>query len=102
MEMVPYTGKRPSVQQPLEEDWEYEGVVILVPDEHMDDILDKIESWFDDRDEIILVDNVTSAKGGNGIVILEWEGVRIDPLFLKILYDEERVSDYAVYLRGEL
>lgn len=97
MELVPYRGKRPSIQRSLE-DGQSQGVVITVLDEHADFILDKIEAWFEDRNEILLVDHCTTEKHGMVHIILEWEEVEIDPLFLAILRDEEMIDDFAVYL----
>ncbi len=99
MELVPYRGSRPSVVVPLEEG-RYQGVVISVAEEHADFVLGKIEAWFEERDEIIFVDHCTSAKQGLVYIILEWEEVQIDPLFLAILRDEEMIEDYGVYLRN--
>src|ERR1700744_748970 len=71
-----------------------QGVVFSIAPEQLDWIISTIESWFDGRDEIILVDHGLSDKKGIGTVILEWEGFEIDPLFLAILRDEELVFDY--------
>jgi hypothetical protein len=101
MEMVPYTGNRPANQQRLESTNAYECVVILVPDEHFDHIMRKIEAWFDDRDEIIFVGSGEMVKSDTSYIILEWEGVKVDPLFLKILSEEDMIEDYACYGRDE-
>ena len=78
-----------------------QGVMFIVEPNQLEWIINKIEGWFDERDEIILIDYGISDKQGTGVVILEWEYVEIDPLFLAILRDEELVIDYAVYNRSE-
>jgi hypothetical protein len=98
MELVPYTGKRPSVQQQLEPGV-HQGVVIFVSQGHGQMIMEKIDAWFEERDEIILVDSGETMKTKTGFIILEWEEVEVDPLFLKILENEEVIEDYTVYTR---
>lgn len=78
-----------------------QGVVFTVEPEELDWIIERIENWFDERDEILLVDHGQSDKLEVGIVILEWEGVEVDPLFLAILRDDDLVLDYCVYDRPE-
>ena|SRR5712672_952159 len=78
-----------------------QGVHFTVPTEHREWILEKIESWFDGRNEIVLVDTGISSKQGLGYIILEWEYREIDRLFLAILRDDELVDDYCVYERSE-
>lgn len=78
-----------------------QGVVFIVEPDQLEWLIDKIEGWFDERDEIVLVDQGLSEKQGIGTVIMEWEGFEIDPLFLAILRDDEMVFDYAVYTRPE-
>jgi hypothetical protein len=78
-----------------------QGVIFIVEPDQLDWLISKIESWFEDRDEIILVDHGLSDKKGIGTVIMEWEGFEIDQLFLAILRDDEMVFDYAVYTRPE-
>lgn len=100
MELIPYTGKRPRAQQPLEAG-AHQGVVILVSREHSQMIMDKIEAWFEERDEIIFVGSGQTAKARTSFIFLEWEEVEIDPLFIKILQNEEMIEDYIVYTREE-
>jgi hypothetical protein len=78
-----------------------QGVIFTIEPDQLEWIISKIEGWFEDRDEIVLVDHGLSDKREVGTVIMEWEGYEIDPLFLAILRDEELVSDYAVYTRPE-
>ena len=78
-----------------------QGVIFLIEADQLDLIISKIEGWFDERDEIVLVDYGQSDKKGIGTVILEWEGFEIDTLFLAILRDDDLVFDYAVYTRPE-
>ena len=79
----------------------YQGVHFTVEASQIDWILEKIERWFDTRDEIILVDAGVTEKAGDGFITLEWDGCQIDPLFLAILRDEPFVQDFAVYQRNE-
>lgn len=79
---------------------QYQGVHFTMQAEQQEWVLEKIESWFADRDEIILVDSGTTSKGNLGYICMEWDGCQIDPLFLAILRDEDFVSDFAVYTRS--
>ena len=76
-----------------------QGIVILVAQGHLQMILDKIDIWFEDRDEILFIGSGQTKKAETGFVILEWEEVEIDPLFLKILQNEDMIEDYTVYTR---
>lgn len=100
-QLVPYsfnTAVLPPAQQGNElPPGRFQGVHFTVSTE-IDFLLGKIEQWFEDRDEVILVDNGTTAKG-LGFIILEWEGYEIDRLFLRILENEETVEDFTVYTR---
>lgn len=77
----------------------FHGVHFTLPAEHRDWLLAKIERWFATRAEVILVDTGVTAKDERGYIILEWEGVQIDPLFLAILHEDDLIDDYSVYLR---
>ncbi len=61
-------------------------------------LLDRIRRWFSERDEVILVDHGTTAKG-LGFVVMEWDGYAIDPLFVAILTHEDFVDDFSIYTR---
>ena len=63
-------------------------------------IVEKLDKWFEDRNDISLVDQGETAAG-NSFVVLEWAGIEIDPLFLKILEHDESVIDYSTYYREE-
>jgi hypothetical protein len=80
----------------------FQGVYFSIHPDQLEWIIGKIENWFADRDEIVLIDYGISDKQEVGIVILEWDGFEIDPLFLAILRDEEVVTDYCVYNRPEV
>jgi len=75
----------------------FQGVHFTVATD-IDFLLGKIEQWFEDRHEVILVDSGTTAQG-LGFIILEWEEREIDQLFLAILSNEESVEDFTVYTR---
>jgi hypothetical protein len=79
---------------------QYQAVHFTVPSEQLAWYLEKIEVWFDDRDEVILVGSGISLEG-EGFIVMEWEECEIDPLFLKILQHEDVVSDVCVYTRSE-
>lgn len=76
-----------------------QGVYIVLHPNVLDDIVGKIEQWFDTRPEVSVVDVGTSDKQGLGFIILEWMECAIDPLFLAILQSEEFISDYTTYAR---
>lgn len=80
---------------------EYQGVHFTMAAEQQEWVLEKIQRWFEDRDEIILVDSGVTSKAELGFITLEWDGCQIDPLFLAILRDEDFIEDYAVYIRSE-
>lgn len=79
----------------------YQGVMFTIDPAHLEGIIGKIESWFQDRDEISLIDFGLSDKQETGVIILEWTDYEIDPLFLAILRDEELVIDFTIYNRPE-
>lgn len=80
---------------------EFQCVQFFFPVEQLDWLLEKLQAWFEDRDEIILVDSGRSAKSESAFIVMEWDGCQIDPLFLAILRDEQFIEDYAVYTRSE-
>ncbi len=80
---------------------EFQCVQFFFPVEQLDWLLEKLHRWFEDRDEIILVDSGRSAKSESAFIVMEWDGCQIDPLFLAILRDEQFIEDYAVYTRSE-
>ena len=82
----------------LEEN-QYQGVHFTVTN-NVGKILEVIERWFDEDDEVIFVDDGETAKGLH-FIILEWEGCAISPSFLEVLEHSPDVSDYSVYLRDE-
>ncbi len=103
-QLVPYsfnTDVLPQTQPGDTLPGQFQGVHFTVSTD-IDFLLGKIEQWFEDRDEVILVDSGTTAQG-LGFIILEWEGYEIDRLFLAILQNEESIEDYTVYTRrGEV
>lgn len=104
MDLIPHSFNaavlpQEAAQELLEGD--YQGVHFTVQPEQYEWVFEKIQSWFQDRDEIILVDSGPTGKAELMFVILEWEGCQIDELFLAILRDEEFIEDYTVYTRSE-
>ena len=98
-DLIPYEYN-PTTRQPLAQGV-FCGVHIVVDEANLDWLLERFERWFQGRSEIIQVDNGTSDKQGLGFVILEWETCMIDPLFIAILKDDERIVDYTLYQRTE-
>jgi hypothetical protein len=75
------------------------GVYIRL-DLNYEPILEKIEQWFADRDEVVVVDHGTSDKTQkDGFILMEWTDYEIDPAFLKILENDNRIIDYTTYSR---
>lgn len=62
--------------------------------------LSRIELWFEDDEEVILVASGISAEG-EGFIVMEWEECEINSLFLKILEHEDAVADICTYVRAE-
>jgi hypothetical protein len=79
----------------------FNGVHFTIQPENALLILTKIESWFADRDEIILVDEGACLKSGLPYIVMEWDNCEIDPLFLAILRDDEMIDDFSVYFRSQ-
>jgi len=81
---------------------QFQVVHFIVPGNWLDMFVRRINVWFQDRDEIIFVASGQSAMG-LGFIVLEWEECQVDRLFLKILEQDELVSDFYVYIReGEV
>ncbi len=104
-EVVAYSFKStevlPAPQNITIQHGEFQCVQFFFPVEQLDWLLARLTRWFEDRDEIILVDSGRSAKSESAFIVMEWDGVQIDPLFLAILRDEDFIEDYAVYSRSE-
>lgn len=93
--------EKPAIQQPLAEG-EIQGVYFTVsPDMPYEQLLAKIEGWFEGRSEVVIIDYGTTDKLELGYIIIEWLGYEVDDLFLAILRDEELIEDYTVYTREE-
>ncbi|SRR6266487_2679143 len=101
-EMVPYTfgnGVLPQSSGEALPAGTYQGVHFTL-EGPIGPLLEKIEAWFEDRDEVILVAHGVTVRG-LGYIIMEWEECEIDPLFLAILDHEDIIDDYSVYNRDE-
>lgn len=72
----------------------------ISPAESLDWVLGRLEHWFEDRDDIILVAQGLS-RAGSGFIILEWDGIRIDSAFLTVLDEDDIVTDYSLYIRND-
>ena len=93
--------EKPATQQPLAEG-QIQGVFFTIsPDMPYEQLLEKIEGWFDGRSEVVIVDYGTSDKLDLGYIMIEWLGYEVDDLFIAILRDEDLIEDYTVYTREE-
>jgi len=93
--------KKPATQQSLAPG-EIQGVYFTIsPNMPYEQLLDKIEGWFEGRSEVVIVDYGTADKSGLGYIMIEWLGYEVDDLFVAILRDEELIEDYTVYTREE-
>ena len=93
--------KKPATQQPLSPG-EVQGVFFTIsPDMPYEQLLAKIEGWFEGRSEVVIVDYGTSDKLGLAYIMMEWLGYEVDDLFIAILRDEDLIEDYTVYTREE-
>ena len=57
--------------------------------------------WFDERDEVIFVDQGISSKLEQCYIVLEWEECQPDSLFLRILETTDFIVDFSIYVRSE-
>jgi hypothetical protein len=73
-----------------------QGVYIACAKQDVDALVDMFTHWFANRDDITLVDAGSSQKGGQGFVILEWEG-EVERRMLTWLRNQETVDDYSLY-----
>ena len=93
--------EKPAIQQPLGPGGIHGVFFTVSPDMPYEQLLAKIEGWFEGRSEVAIVDYGTSDKLDLGYIMIEWLGYEVDELFLAILRDEERIEDYTVYTREE-
>jgi len=73
------------------------GVWFTFAGKHLDYLLEKVQSWYEDRDEVVLVDFGVTDKRNLGCIVMEWQGYAPDLLFLDILRTEDMIEDYCVY-----
>jgi hypothetical protein len=78
---------------------QYQGVHFTVED-HLEEIVETIEHWFEDEDAVILIGHGKTA-GGVFFIILEWEGYAIPASFLEVLDHDDDVEDYSIYMHDE-
>lgn len=96
MDLIPYTGSAPEVQQPT---GMVQGIIITLSpeDDARLDLLSKIRRWFANRPEVTFIDHGSTDKQNLFFLILEWDGY--DPLFIAILEEEDAIVDYTIYGR---
>jgi len=102
MGVIPYSFNTPVLPAPTqvqETPGQYQAIhFTTVSPDVLDLILSHIERWFEDRDEVILVDHGVSGSG-LGFIVMEWEECTIDPLFISILKHDDMIDDYSIYTR---
>jgi hypothetical protein len=107
MQVVPFSYSFQSERLPVPqgtqslEPGQYQGIHITCTHQSLDFLLSTIQTWFDEWDEVILVESGLSSKLCQGFIVLEWEECYIDRLFLQILQSEDSVIDFTVYIRDE-
>jgi len=75
------------------------GVFVALERALTDELLPRIEGWFEERDEVAVIDLGTTDKQDHAFILLEWYDYEVDILFLTILEQEDAVIDYTVYGR---
>ena len=105
-EVVPYSFQSPSLPPDHQAQWHrptpgYCGVVITFEPQHMQFLSTKIETWFENCDEVIWVAGDYSEKQNQGFIILEWDNCEIPELFLNILRSEDIIDSFSTYFREE-
>jgi hypothetical protein len=73
------------------------GVWFTFPKGHLNRLTETIETWYEARDEVILVDSGYTEKRRVGYIIMEWEGYECDQFFLDVLLADETILDYGMY-----
>lgn len=97
-QVIPYTYHAPTVQTSIAG---LQGVVINLYPENLAMAVATFQSWFEDREDVLFVDQGTTDKQGTGFLIMEWAGYEIDRLFLDILAKSDFIEDFVVYVREE-
>lgn len=77
-----------------------QGVFITMERSAMDDCIPEFQAWFEERDEVRIVNFGTTDKQEDGCMVIEWDGYEIDPLFLTILEQRDEIIDFVVYGRN--
>lgn len=101
--MIPYsfnTQVLPATRQVQQLPGHYQGIHFsTVNPDVLDLILSRLDRWFEDRDEVILVDHGITGSG-LGFIVMEWEERSIDPFFISILKHDEMIDDFSAYSRN--
>lgn len=74
-----------------------QGVHFTMPPEQGASILEKVEAWFEDRDDVSLISHGATEKEEVGYIVLEFDEYEIDRLFLSILRHDPNIIDFTVY-----
>lgn len=78
----------------------WNGVHFCFDPDDLTFLVGKIQAWFAGRDEIIYVNDGDCEKQDLSFIVMEWENCEVDPLFLAILRDEQRIDSFSVYFRA--
>jgi cobalamin biosynthesis Co2+ chelatase CbiK len=91
-----YLSPVPEDIEELEEGFR-QGVHFTFSPDDLKFMLTTVERWFKKRDDVILVGHGTTSKQELAYIMLEWDEHFIDPVFLDILLEEERIHDVTIY-----
>jgi hypothetical protein len=101
--IVPYNFQTEMIplRDPTISDPGFNGVHFTFSAAQREFLHSKLEAWFEDRDEVILVDEGDCEKSDLCYIVMEWDNCEVDPLFLAILRDEDIIEDFSTYFRDE-
>jgi hypothetical protein len=89
----------PQSEPDLREDLLGMGVHFTFPGDQLNFLLHTVQNWFENRDEVVLIDYGITDKQDKGVIVMEWEESDIDQLFLDILRTDPMIEDFTVYER---
>lgn len=107
-DLIPYSQQGfnlenwPQNESDQRDDIDAMGVHFTFPGDQLDYLLETVQQWFDNRDEVSLIDSGATEKQRLGFIVMEWEGYDIDILFQDILRTDPMILDYTIYERAEV
>jgi hypothetical protein len=107
-DIVPYNhqgfglDRWPQQRSDAREDIAAMGVHFTFAGDQLDFLLETVQRWFENRDEVTLIDAGATDKLQQGCIVMEWEGYDIDILFQDILRTDPMIIDYTIYERSEV